>query len=479
MDPSSFLKDKQRRQMRSARMKIIVMAIVLVALVGVIFEFGPQGLEALFRRADPSVSTEEVVGQQEAGPLPRGESPDFGKAPAEGKTLAIDPKEVEQNYPFMTDPKTLEQIEDQDVEVEPGPFFFMLHRVAQEKPEAIAADAAPLPDWDTLWQKAGTVRGKAFAVKGTIVSIWRQPLGKNPMKLDEAWAYRIRAHGAALHDKGNFYDVYAIEKLKGALVRDDVTVHARFLKAQTSEPERIEDPEFHVAVFIARRFEPLTYLDAETIPTVVDGNRPEARAFYWLLKRAREIPFAELQTRSKANAKLTYLDFVNRPERYRAKAVVVRGELRRLIRITLPENLLGVPDIFYGQIADTDRKINTFYCINVPEGIHLKDPVLLHGFFLKKWAYISEGGHEVNSPIFIVKQMQTIEYAGEDDYTMELLIGAVILVTAIIVGVVLVNERKRDRTRAEERRQRQLARIPDDLDDRARKKAAAARGEDA
>ena len=478
MDPSSFLHDKQQRDVRNSRIKLILMLVVLVALVSVMAQLGQRAFRGKHSASEPFEPGEAVVGGKPPGPPPRGEGVEL-EAGAPGKTpnaLNVSPDEVEKKFPFITDPKSLELIRDQDTEIEPAPFFYTLYRASRETDAKLEGDAAEMPDWKTLWEQPASLRGKAVRVTGRIIQIWRQPIGANPMGLDEVWAYRLRAHDAPIKSKGHLYDVYSIQKLKGALRHDHVTAFGLFLKAQVSEPERIDDPEFHVAVFIARRFEPLTYLDDPKIPEpIVQGNRPEARAFYWLLARARAVPFKKLEAAAAANEKLAYLDYVNDPERHVAKPVAIMGELRRLIRIELPENLLGLPDIYYGQIVDRDRRMNTFYCLSVPEGIHLKDPVFVYGYYLKKWTYISGGGEEVTSPVFVAKQMQIVDIEGSQDHTLEIVLLAVILLTGIALGVVTRADRRRDRAANEARRQRQLSRIPDDLNEVARQRAADAR----
>jgi len=476
MDPSSLVREKQLRDVRSSRIKLVFMIGLLIVVVAAMVQLGHKQFQSIRSgTAGRGAEGEPSLADQKPIPLPPTEGPEFtplGKTP--GK-LAVTEEEVAKESPFMTDPKTLEQIHDQSTELEPAPFFYMLYHTFRETDEKLKAEAIPDPEWKTLWDKSSELRGKAIRVQGRIIAIWRQPLGTNLMGLNDVWAYRVRADNAPIHSKGHFFDVYSLEKLRGALRHDHVTAYGLFLKALVSEPERIDDPDFYVAVAIARRIEPLTYIGQPTIPEpIVAGNRPEARAFYWLLNHCMKTPFPTLS--KEANPKLTYLDFANHPERYVAKPVAITGELRRLIRIALPENILGVPSVYYGQVADFDRKINTFYCANVPEGIHLHDPVIVTGYYLKNWNYVSEGGDEIISPVFVAKQMQVVESEqGQSTSLQFLLVGIIVGTVAVVLAVVIV-ERRRDRTVLEARRQHELSRIPGQLNEIARQRAAEAHG---
>ncbi len=439
------------------------MLFLLVGLVVVMFELGREGGSLFGRKTEDELRQDEpAVGQQKPTTPPPGEFPDFGSYGKPSPQLSLSEEQIKKKYPVLTEPRVLDLVLDQDTAIEPAAFFYLLYQVFRESQDHIESEAITDYDWETLWQKAPSVRTKAFLVKGRLVKMWRQPLGKNPMGLEELWVYRIRAHKVPSHFQGHLYDVYSIKKLKGALPWDDVAVYARFLKAQTIEPEVAGEPELHVGVFIAREFEPLTYINDPKMPgPVVEGNRPEARAFYWLVKRAMDTPLEKLRAEGKTN--LTYLDFLNRPEKYRAKPVVIYGELRRMIRVKLPENILDLPDIFYGQVADADRKINTFYCLDVPEGVHLKDAVRIYGYFMKNWTYVARAGHEVTSPVFIAKALRVVRYPTGESYTMEGIFLAVVGATGVVIFVVVLRERAKDRALAEERRQRQLARVKDNL----------------
>jgi len=474
MRPSNALREKFQRDLRSSRLKLGVMVVLLVGVLTAMFQLAQRGGNEGDDGGEPALTGGSVPPGRSDGP----DATPYGKTP---DTLGVSDEEVQKDFPFMTDPKTLEQIRDQDLDLEPGPFFYMLYRVFRDTDEQLASEADPEPQWKTLWEAAPSARGKPIRVEGRILAKWRQPLGKSPMGLDCVWAYRVRPENAPIKELGHLYDIYSIQKLKGANRHDKVATCGRFLKARIIEPEgpnALEDPDLHVAVVVARRFEPLTYLDEPEIPKpIVQGNRPEVRAFNWLLQRARDVPFAELKARAEANAHLTHLDFMNRPESYVAKPVVLRGELLRLVPMRLDENPMDIPQVFYGQVADTDRKLHAFYCLHVPEGIRLKDPVLLYGYYMKNWTYISRAGHELSSPVVVAQRMQVITVA--TDYTLELIIGCVVGVTALLLLVAHSRERAREMAIGEGRRQRQLARTPKDLNAIARRRAAAARGHDA
>ena len=470
MDLGPVLRERHQQLMRASRIKLIAMIVVLFIVIVAMWELNRRAK----RSPDQAASTaQEQQGGEEATPakkpqvdtkghttLPEGEGPDAEPlAPAKGPAkLAAQKAGAEEKPPAAPDPKVLEQVIDQNLELERGPFLYMLHLVAQDTPEKLRAEADTTSPWTALWENGSAFRGKAVRVSGELAQTWDLSLPENPTGLTKAYAYRVRVENAPVGSKGHFYDVYTMEKLKGALPRDRVAAFGRFLKPMVSEAPRLDDPDFHVAVVLARALERPTYLDDPKMPgPVVDGNRAEARPLYWLLKRAQEAPFEELKVR--ANRKLTHLDFVTRPESYRGKPVAVTGQLRRLIRIALPENLLGMTDVYYGQIADIDRQMNTFYCLEVPEGVHENDPVILYGYFLKKWTYSSIGSYEVHSPVLVAKRMLVVDY-GEagSGYALEIALAAVFGVTALALAVALTLSRRRDRKLADARRQREFER---------------------
>ena len=345
----------------------------------------------------------------------------------------------------------------------------MLWRVSQDAPEKLKEEADAVA-WPTLWDNGAAWRGKALRVTGEVAQMWELALPENPTGLAKLYAYRIRADNAPPNTKGYLFDVFAMEKLKGCRRYDRVTVNGRFFKAMVSEATRLDDPDFHVVVVVARAFERPTYLDEATIPgPIVDGNRAEARPLYWLLKRARDTSFEELKAqaeakaetlKTQANATLAFNDFTLWPERYRAWPVIVSGELRRLVRISLPDNLLDMPDVFYGQFLDQERRMNTFYCIHAPVGVKHGDPVVLYGYFFKKWTYVSEGRYQVTCPIFVAQRMRIIEYEdAKSGSALGYALGAILGVTGLALVVAVLVSRRRDRRAAEAHRQLETERI--------------------
>ena len=469
MDPS-LLRESQARKVRAGRIKLILMVAALVVLITCMGRLAQRwGSER-----PPEGEERQTVSKQLSTDIP---PVDLGAVGKEPQTLAVGPGDLDKRFQFMASDDVLEQISDQDTTLEPGPFFRMLYVVSQDKHETLKAAAKADVDWKTLWSKPDAARGQPLVIRGTVVRLWRQALGENPMKLKEVWAYRIRAEGAPQDSQGHLYDIYAIEKLRGALRYDKVAACGRFLKTQIIEPESerfLEDPDLHTAVCIAKRFEPLTYLGQPDLPQPVrDGTRPEARAFYYLLHRSRDVPFEKLE--ADARSGLTYLDFSNNPDRHRGKPVVIQGELRRCVRMALPENILGVADVYYGQIVDADRKMNTFYVVDVPEGVHLKDPVLCYGYFLKNWTYVSQHNQVLSCPVIVGQRLLVLEY--QRSYTLEIVVGAIIVVTVVLLFYAHLRDRERHRVLAEARRERQLARVPDNLNDVAHRVFAHARGD--
>ena len=488
MDPE-FLRKQQARVVRANRIKLVLMVVALVALAAGMLRLAskPRGKAADGEEEQP-VSTEV---EDRSPPL---------HLIGEGKTpgpLAVSEEEVRKQFPFIVNDEVLEQIKDRGTTIEPGPFFRILYRVFQDKPGDLKAEAFTDVPWSGLWEDPEPMRGEVIVVRGEIVRIWRQPLGKNPMGLDKVWAYRIREKGAPRDRPDHFFDVYAIEKLFGALPYDEVTAYGRLLKTlvdrgkvirrtkkdgtkevvtrvkEDGTEEPVSDPDLHVAVVLARRFEPLTYLDEPRVPKPVrPGTRPEARALYYLLRRARDTSFEQLE--ATASDKPTYLDFMNHADRYCGKPVVIEGELRRCVRMSLPENVLRLPDVYYGQVVDADRKMNTFYALHIPDGLRLKDPVLVYGYYLKNWSYVSQGDRVISSPVIAAQRLVVLEY--EKSYTLEIILGAIVTGTVGLLLVAYSRERASQLALNEARRQRQLSRLPENLNEVARQLTARAEG---
>ncbi|MBM4036965.1 MAG: hypothetical protein FJ290_00500 [Planctomycetes bacterium] len=477
MDLSGKLRERHEQAMRTNRIKLVAMLILLVALLVVMWELRScERRGAGQEKASPGhkepVEPLPTVDTETKASLPEGEAPDVAPlAPAkEAEPLPAPKEDPEKKFPGITDPKVLEQVLDQNGELEGGPFLHMLWRVSQDTPEKLRAEADTKVVWPTLWDSAEAWRGKALRVSGELVQMWEMTLPGNPTGLAKLHAYRLRADNPPPGSKGYLYDVFAMEKLKGARRYDRLSVYGRFFKARVSEAQKLDDPDFQVAVVVARAFERPDYLDQAAIPgPIVDGNRAEARPLYWLLKRARDTSFEDLKAQAEARAaelkeqtgaELGFNDFTLWPERYRAWPVIVRGELRRLIRHCLPENLLDMPDVFYGQFAGEERRMNTFYCIHVPVGIRHGDPIVLYGYFFKRWEYASEGRYQVTSPIFVAQRMRIIEYGdATPGRGLAFTLVAVVGVTALVLGAAIVLSRTRDRKAAEARRQRETERM--------------------
>lgn len=465
----SARRQSQARKLRSERGKLILMGVALVVLVLAMVQLAQRSASQGPSDAEQGQAVSRKV-STEAPPMA------LGAASGEPAALELSPDELGEKFAYMKTDAVYQRIADQDTTLEGAAFLRLLYVVSQEEPAELEAAAEPV-DWKTLWDQPQTLRAKPLAIRGTIARIQPVKLPDNPLEIDKVWSYRIRAQDAPRDSQGYLYDVYAIEKLRGALPYDRVTVYARFLKAQIIEPESVrflQDPDLHVAACVARRLEPLTYLDEPDLPQPIrDGSRPEARAFYYLLHRVRQTRFAQLEAQAREG--LTYLDFLNNPERYRGEPVVVQGELRRCVRMALPENILGAQSVYYGQIVDADRKINTFYVTELPERLHLKDAVLCYGYYLKNWTYVSQGNEVLTCPVFVGKRVVRLEY--QPSYTFEIVLGAIMVVTVAALFWAYLRDRERQRHLAEARRERQLDRIPGNFNEIARRRAAKAQAE--
>lgn len=502
---SSFLRDQQARGMRTVRLRVGLMVILLVGVVYAMYRFGQQSpREDTFEPDRPAVGRKVVESRLEVSGVDPAAG---GKAP---EPLTLSDEIIAQKFPFLKDPKVFDAIEDQGTDLEPNPFFTLLHRVAQETPEQLKAEAEKTGklDWSTLWDKGKEIRGKAIPLTGRIVRVLPRSLGQNPTGLPQLTMYRIRAEGQETRDEGQapeedaegpkadepeqpienqkpaienpdsppvqLFEVYTLEKLHGALPYDRVVTYGRFLKAQTIPPEPqhlLEDPDLQVAVLLARRLEPLTYLkDPEPPEPIVEGNRAEARALYWFLQRTLDVPAAELQKQAKTS--LTYVDLTTQPERYRGTPVALVGEVRALTRIRLRENPLHLADVFYGQIVDGNLKMNTFYCHQIPDGIRLKDSVVLYGYFMKNWEYTSRDRELIKSPVFVGKHLRRLEY--QRNYSFDIAVAVVALILLFILLYLHQREYAQQVAILEARQQRQLERAPKNLNEVARRLARAA-----
>ena len=459
----TFLKEKQAKDLRGSRIKLVAMLAILVLIIAAVIKYPPR--RTIPKEGDP-VGT-EVVKEDAKGIL----GPAEGKAPP---VIQATPKEGVE--PAAIPPATvLQQIHDQHSDLEPAPFFYMLHRVSQDQYEELKAQAKKGLDWNTLWDRPASLRGEPVEIRGTLIRSWRQGLAKNPLNLSEVWGYRIRAEGAPRESQGYIFDVYSIEKLYGALPYDHMVTYGRFLKARTLEPDHYVDPEFHAAVVVTPRFEPLTYLDAPEPPQpIVQEGRPEARAIYYLLKRAETVPFLELK--ATALKGLSLVDFTNHADRYLGKPVLLRGELLRCQRTALSENPLHLDAAYYGQIVDIDHTMNTFYCLNIPEGLRLKDEVVLYGFFLKRWTYTSQGEREITSPIFVAQCI--VKVLVSQDRTLVVVLVAMFTLIALLLVIAHFRARGQQLVDAEARRQRDIERAPKNLNEVARRILTDLHGED-
>ncbi|MFP4057891.1 MAG: hypothetical protein ACLF0G_13575 [Candidatus Brocadiia bacterium] len=466
MEPS-FLREKFNRQARANKVKLGLMVALLLAVIYGMVELTRSTGQATGKKPKASLEqrseTEDVLGE------PRGTGTGGPEA-----SMQLSEQELQQWQTFLDDPSALDQVEDKRVDLQDFmvPFFHLLHRVHEEDTHQELKAQAQDVGWAKLWEKPQDYRARPIRVHGEIVDSWRQPLGPNPMGLEELWAYRVRAAGAPEESQGHLYDVYAIEKLVGALPRDRVTTFGRFFMARIDEPEGIEfaqAPDLHVAVVVARRFEPLDYLGEPELPgPVVKHNTPEARPLFWLLHRAQQTSLDQL--REEALEGVSFVDLSTRPGHYRGQPIALRGELRHIERIQLPENPMRLEHCYYGQILDSDRRMNTFYCLRIPQGLHEQDPVVLYGTFLKIWSYKSQRQRYVPSPVFVGKALlvRTIERS----YWAEIALGAVLGLTAIALLLAHLRERRRQLAAAEARRQRQLRRAPKNLGEVARQRAA-------
>ncbi|MBL7223163.1 MAG: hypothetical protein ISS72_04860 [Candidatus Brocadiae bacterium] len=468
---AKFLQDGQTRKVRSERTKLILMVAALVVLIGGMVKLAQRmGERETVQGEPPEAVSKEIT--KEPPPV------DLGSVGKKGSPLTVREEDLQGGFEFLTQDEVYKLISDQDTTLEYRPFLRLLYAVSQDKPDALKAEGKPA-EWKTLWEQPDSMRAKPLEIRGRILRIWRTKLPETPLKLTDMWVYRIRAEGAPMDSHGHLYDVFAVEKLAGALRHDSVVVYARYLKPMIIEPESekfLEDPDLHTAVCIAPRFEPLTYLAEPGLPQpIYDGTRPEARAFYYLLNRARKADFATVE--AEALTTLTYLDFSNNPDKYRGKPVAITGELRRVVRMALPENILGAKDVYYGQVVDADRKMNTFYCVDIPDGIHLKDPVIVYGYFLKKWSYVSQGRQVLSSPVVVGTRLVLREY--KRSYTLEIALGTVVTLTVVILLFAYLRERDHQQALSEARRQRQLAMLPENLNEVARRRAAQASGRDA
>ena len=459
----TFLKEKQAKDLRSSRIKLIALLVILVLVVAAIIRYPSRG----------QVNTkEEPVSQKATTAL---------KATTEQGKEPIDIRgKGETEVPAIPQASVLEQIQDRHSDLEPAPFFYMLHLVAQDKPDGLKAQAKKGIDWNVFWDKPETLRGEPVEIRGTLIRSWHQTLGKNPLTWNgkpvaEVWGYRLRAEGAPRESHGYFFDVYSIEKLHGAIQDDHLVAYGRFLKARTLEASTYKEADLNAAVAVVPRFEPLTYLDDPKPPAPIVQDGPvELRALYYLLKRVMAIPFQQLK--ASAATQLTQVDFVSHPEDYFGKPVALRGQLLRCQRMGLDENPLRLDSIYRGYIVDIDHGINTFYCLNIPEGLRLKDEVRLYGLFLKKWTYTNERGQETTSPVFVAQAIVQVEIA--QDRTLHVVLAAMIGIIAVLLVIAHFRNRRQVRAEAEARRQRDLAHVPQNLNEVARRVLAEAHGED-
>ncbi|MBM4047835.1 MAG: hypothetical protein FJ279_22245 [Planctomycetes bacterium] len=146
-------------------------------------------------------------------------------------------------------------------------------------------------------------------------------------------------------------------------------------------------------------------LDLSLLLTVQDQEPLEKEPFYYLLRRVREMTHEELD--SLRDPAITFDSYVDTPDRCRGKVHQVMGTLFRLQPTPLPaDNPTGLPTLYEGQIVDRDVNMFSFYVLEEPGNVRLKeDSVLLNGVFLKVIAYKARSGQFHASPLLIGKRL--------------------------------------------------------------------------
>jgi hypothetical protein len=74
-------------------------------------------------------------------------------------------------------------------------------------------------------------------------------------------------------------------------------------------------------------------------------------------------------------------------EKFRGHVVQVRGTLEVSERFPLPENSLGISEVYRGQLSNITGQIYSFICIERPSPELMKHPVRVTGVFLKRYAF--------------------------------------------------------------------------------------------
>lgn len=106
---------------------------------------------------------------------------------------------------------------------------------------------------------------------------------------------------------------------------------------------------------------------------------------------------------------VTYVQLYRQPDAYRGRLVDLRGSVRRVEQIPLPENRTGLTK-YYRLWLRPDDSTNPIivYTIELPEGFpvgeKVREPIKLTGFFFKRVAYAAHSGG-ITAPMLLAKSV--------------------------------------------------------------------------
>lgn len=200
-------------------------------------------------------------------------------------------------------------------------------------------------------------------------------------------------------------------------------------------------------------------VDAKLLKAVKD-NTPfrsaEKDAWFHLMDLLRSTP-DETVRRATLGA-VPWIQLFNQPDVYRGEPITLVGRVRRATRLNSPKNELGFKQYYqlWLQPRDNQDRLIVVYCIELPKdfplGMKLDEPVVLTGFFFKRWLYEGQKDMELTSVVVArtldwvprPKSSDTAESISATAIVFSILIGLLFATTLVLFWHLRTRRPKRD-----------------------------------
>ena len=179
------------------------------------------------------------------------------------------------------------------------------------------------------------------------------------------------------------------------------------------------------------------------------SRKSDMQAWFGIFDRLRRATETEIADSSRGG--VSYVQLFEQPELYRDQVVTIRGQVRAAWWVEAPTNVHQIERYYVYWIRPDDGSNNPIavYALEKPAGFpeinkkHIesdqeewKEPVTVHGVFLKKWVYLSRDSSRI-CPLLLAKTIQW-EPVAETAPAKELPGILAILATILVVGLVAV-----------------------------------------